>query len=77
MDAGSTVKEPKISAGRRRMVKVVCDQRTVHVEADGVKGESVPFSGDLFYPLYTAVGGGKGDMFFTGRIGKLLISVCL
>lgn len=74
--ASITVKGPKISAGRWQTVKVVCDQKTAHVEVDGVKGESVPVSGDLFYPLYTAVGGGgKSDMFFAGRIKNLEIKV--
>ena len=71
-----TVKGPKVSAGRWQTVKVVCDQKTAHLEVDGVKGEAVPVSGDLFYPLYTAVGGGgKGDTFFSGRIKNLSISV--
>ena len=74
--ASISVKGPKIAAGRWQMVKVVCDQKTAYVEVDGVKGDAVPVSGDLFYPLYTAVGGGgKGDTFFAGRIKNLNIKV--
>jgi len=74
--ASITVKGPKIAAGRWHTVKVICDQKTAYVEVDGVKGDAVPVSGDLFYPLYTAVGGGgKGDTFFAGRIKNLNIKV--
>ena len=72
--ASITVKGPKVAAGRWQKVKVVCDQKTAYVEVDGVKGDTVPVSGDLFYPLYTAVGGGgAGDTFFAGRIKNLKI----
>ena len=74
--ASVTVKGPEIAAGKWQKVKLVCDQRTAHVEVDGVRGEAMPVSGDLFYPLYTAVGGGaKGGEFFAGRIRNLKIGV--
>jgi hypothetical protein len=77
--AGITVKGPEIAAGKWQTVRVVCDQKTAYVEVDGKCGESVNVSGDLFYPLYTAVGGGgngKGKWpFFTGRIKGLKIEV--
>ena len=70
------VKGPEIAAGRWQKVRLVCDQKTAYLEVDGVRGEPVPVSGDLFYPLYTAVGGGgKGDQFFAGRIKGLKIEV--
>ena len=57
-------------------VRVVCDQNEAWVEVDGVKGETVPVSGDLFYPLYTAVGAGNAPMeFFAGRIKGLSIDL--
>jgi hypothetical protein len=43
---------------------------------EGVRGEAMPVSGDLFYPLYTAVGGGaKTGEFFAGRIRNLKVEV--
>jgi hypothetical protein len=72
--ASVTVKGPQISAGRWQKVKLVCDQKTAYLEVDGVRGEAMPVSGDLFYPLYTAVGGGaKAGEFFAGRIKNLKI----
>ena len=74
--ASVTVKGPEIAAGRWQKIRLVCDQKTAYVEVDGKRGEPVPVSGDLFYPLYTAVGGGgKGDQFFAGRIKGLKIEV--
>ena len=74
--ASVTVKGPEIAAGKWQKVKLVCDQRTAHVEVDGVRGEAMPVSGDLFYPLYTAVGGGGSDKsFFAGRIKNLKVEV--
>jgi hypothetical protein len=35
-----------------------------------VAGDKVSVSGDLFYPLYTAIGGG-GNCFFAGKIKRL------
>ena len=67
--AAVDVPGPEIAAGRWQTVRVVCDQRTAWVEVDGVKGEAVPVSGDLFYPLYTAIGAGASPKeFFSGRI---------
>jgi hypothetical protein len=74
--ASVTVKGPQIAAGKWQKVKLVCDQKNAYLEVDGVRGEPVPVSGDLFYPLYTAVGGGaKGGEFFAGRIRNLKIGV--
>ena len=70
------VKGPQIAAGRWQKVRLVCDQKTAYLEVDGVRGEPVSVTGDLFYPLYTAVGGGgKGDQFFAGKIKSLKIEV--
>jgi hypothetical protein len=72
--ASVTVKGPQIAAGKWQKVKLVCDQKNAYLEVDGVRGEPVPVSGDLFYPLYTAVGGGaKGGDFFAGRIKNLKV----
>ena len=70
------VKGPQIAAGRWQKIRLVCDQKTAFVEVDGVRGEPVPVTGDLFYPLYTAVGGGgTGKNFFAGKIKSLKIEV--
>ncbi len=67
-----TVPGPGIAAGRWQTVRVVYDQSTAHVEVDGVKGEPVAVSGDIFYPLYTAIGAGVKDTeFFAGRMKSL------
>ena len=71
--ASVTVEGPRVEAGRWQTVRVVCDQRMARVEVDGTRGEDVPVSGDLFYPLYTAVGAEKGSGFFQGRIKRIRI----
>ena len=74
--ASVTVPGPEIAAGRWQTVRVVCDQRTAWVEVDGAKGEPQAVSGDLFYPLYTALGAGtKPTEFFAGRIKSLSIGL--
>ena len=71
--ASVTVEGPRVEAGRWQTVRVVCDQKTARVEVDGTRGAEVPVSGDLFYPLYTAVGAEKGSGFFQGRIKRIRI----
>ena len=71
--ASVMVEGPRVEAGRWQTVRVVCDQRTARVEVDGTRGADVPVSGDLFYPLYTAVGAEKGSGFFHGRIKRIRI----
>ena len=71
--ASVTVEGPKVEAGRWQTVRVVCDQRTAHIEVDGVRGAEVPVSGDLFYPLYTAVGAAKGFEFYAGKMKRIKI----
>ena len=71
--ASVTVEGPRVEAGRWQTVRVVCDQRTARVEVDGERGADVPVSGDLFYPLYTAVGAEKGSGFFQGRMKRIRI----
>ena len=44
-----------------------------HIEVDGVRGADVPVSGDLFYPLYTAVGAEKGSEFYVGKMKRIRI----
>ena len=61
---------PEIAAGRWQTVRLVCDQHTAHIEVDGAAGDKVSVSGDLFYPFYTAIGGG-GNCFFAGKIKRL------
>jgi len=56
-------------------VHLVCDQKTAYLEVDGVRGAAVPVSGDLFYPLYTAVGLSQKDDFFMGRMRSLKVEV--
>ena len=71
--ASVTVEGPRVEAGRWQTLRVVCDQRKAWVEVDGVRGSETPVSGDLFYPLYTAVGAEKGSGFFSGRMRRLKI----
>ena len=71
--ASVTVEGPKVEPGRWQTVRVVCDQRTAHIEVDGVRGADVPVSGDLFYPLYTAVGAEKGSEFYVGKMKRIRI----
>ena len=71
--ASVTVEGPRVEAGRWQTVRVVCDQRMARVEVDGERGADVPVSGDLFYPLYTAIGAEKGSGFFQGRIKRIRI----
>ena len=67
---------PEVVAGRWQTVRVVHDQKTAHVEVDGVKGPEMPVSGDLFYPRYTALGaGGSPKEYFTGRIRRFAVNV--
>lgn len=67
--ASVNVKGPPVAAGRWQKIRLVCDQKTAFIEVDGRRGEKVPVSGDLFYPLYTAIGGGMSDKaFFRGKI---------
>ena len=47
--------------------------RAATVEVDGVRGADVPVSGDLFYPLYTAVGAEKGSEFYVGKMKRIRI----
>ena len=74
-EAGVVVDGPEIAAGKWQTVRLVCDQKTAYLEVDGVRGETVPVSGDLFYPLYTAVGLSQKDDFFTGRMKSLKVGV--
>ena len=74
--ASVVVHGPEIAAGRWQTVRVVCDQSVAWVEVDGAKGDAVPVSGDLLYPMYTAVGAGNAPTeFFSGRIRGLSIGL--
>ena len=45
-------------------------------DADGVKGEPVKVSGDLFYPRYTAlVAGRSAKAYFAGRMRRLSVKL--
>jgi len=73
--AGVVVEGPVIAAEKWQTVHLVCDQKTAYLEVDGVRGAAVPVSGDLFYPLYTAVGLSQKDDFFMGRMRSLKVEV--
>ena len=74
--ANVVVPGPEVIAGKWQTVRVVCDQRTAHVEVDGVKGPETPVSGDIFYPRYTALGAGTSPKeYFAGRIRRFTVGV--
>ena len=74
--ASVRVPGPTIEAGKWQTVRVVCDQQVAWVEVDGVKGEPVKVSGDLFYPRYTALGAGRSaKAYFAGRMRRLSIEL--
>ena len=74
--ASVTVPGPAIVAGKWQTVRVVCDQQVAWVEVDGVKGEPVKVSGDLFYPRYTALGAGHSPKaYFAGRMRRLSVEL--
>ena len=74
--ASVTVPGPAIVAGKWQTVRVVCDQQVAWVEVDGMKGEPVKVSGDLFYPRYTALGAGRSaKAYFAGRMRRLSIEL--
>jgi len=70
------IEGPEISTGKWQTVRLVCDQRTARIEVDDVIGEPVPVSGDLFYPLYTALGAGLKDTeYFAGRMKSFSVKL--
>ena len=74
--ANVVVPGPEVIAGKWQTVRVVCDQRTAHVEVDGVKGPETPVSGDIFYPRYTALGAGTSPKeYFAGRLRRFTVGV--
>lgn len=73
--AEQTVRGPEIKAGRWSRICVVWNRTTCRIDVDGVRGEPVRFSGDLFYPRHSALGFHSGnDTFYNGMIRSFRVS---
>ena len=65
-----------LKVGEWNMVELVYDQRTAVLSVNGEAGPVAQFSGDVFYPMPTAVGAGRrADEFFDGDIGTLTVEL--
>ena len=71
--ANVVVEGPAVAAGKWQTIRLVCDQQTAHLEVDGVRGADVAVSGDIFYPMYTALGVTQANDFFAGRMKSLKV----
>ena len=70
----SSVKEPRLAAGRWNLVRACCDKRTAWIEVDGVRGESVPCGGWQFGPLIGGLGvAPNGRDYYPGAFGSLSV----
>ena len=75
---GAVVKAtgPRLAARRWHRLRFVCDQRTLFVEVDGVRGTEIPFAGYVHQQRYTELGVGNHDLrFFRGKIANLVIRI--
>lgn len=65
---------PTLQAGRWNSLRVVFDQKKLHVYVDGVSGRPVPASGYMFEPRYTALGAANKSLdFFRGKLKALSV----
>jgi len=73
---GPRVEGPKLKLGEWNDVKLICDQRHLWIEVNGVAGEKCPCSGYMHNPAVMAVGVYlTGYHFFHGRLADLRLKL--